>query len=224
LVDQFHLAELRAYLRVQFGEVPSPTVIFFDVLGTLVQNPFYREIPAFFGLTINELRRCSHPTSWLEFERGEIAELEYLNRMFMDERRFDKGAFLGEVKRAYRWIDGMEPMLADLQSQGTEMHTLSNYPVWYRDIEETLGLSRYVAWTFVSCLTGLRKPSPEAFLSAAAAVGREPAECLLIDDMQENCEGAMLAGMQAIWFRGAADLSHALRSRGLLSERKINTN
>ena len=195
----------------------SPPLIFFDVLGTLVQNPFYLEIPAFFGLTVSELRRCSDKTSWLEFERGEITEAEYLRRMFADERWFNNDAFLTEVKRAYRWIEGMEPILAELQTLGAEMHILSNYPVWYRDIEERLELSRYIPWTFVSCLTGVRKPSPEAFLSAAAAVGREPSECLLIDDMQENCAGARDVGMQSIWFRGSADLSQALRHRGFLS-------
>ena len=150
----------------------SQPLIFFDVLNTLVQNPFYREIPDFFGLTLSELRRWSHPTSWLEFERGEISEVEYLKRMFADERPFDAGAFLAEVKRAYRWMDGMESGLAELRRQGVEMHILSNYPVWYRDIEEKLELSRYIAWTSVSCLTGVRKPSPEAFLLAAATVGR----------------------------------------------------
>jgi HAD superfamily hydrolase (TIGR01509 family) len=193
-------------------------LIFFDVLDTLVQNPFYREIPAFFGLTLSELQSCKHPTSWLEFERGEIPEAEYLRRMFADERQFDSSAFLTAVRRGYRWIDGMERVLAELKQQGAEMHTLSNYPVWYRDIEGTLGLSRYVPWTFVSCLSGLRKPWPETFRSAAAAVGREPADCLLIDDIQENCEGARAAGMQALRFCGAGDLRGELLSRGLLRQ------
>ncbi|HTA46981.1 MAG TPA: HAD-IA family hydrolase [Bryobacteraceae bacterium] len=193
-------------------------LIFFDVLGTLVQNPFYREIPAFFGLTLSELRSSSNPASWIEFECGEIPEAEYLRRMFADERKFDSGVFLAEVRRGYRWIDGMELVLAELKEQGAEMHTLSNYPVWYRDIEGRLGLSRYIPWTFVSCLSGLRKPWPETFRSAAATVGREPADCLLIDDMQENCEGARFAGMPAIWFRGAADLRGELLSRGLLRQ------
>ena len=191
-------------------------VIFFDVLDTLVQNPFHREIPAFFGLTISELQSSKHPTSWLEFERGEIQETEYLRRMFADERQFDFAAFRTAVRRGYRWIDGVEPVLAELKTQGFQMHTLSNYPVWYRDIEERLGLSRYVAWTFISCLSGQRKPWPETFRSAAAAVGRAPADCLLIDDIQENCEGAQSAGMEAIWFRGAAGLRGELLSRGLL--------
>jgi HAD superfamily hydrolase (TIGR01509 family) len=191
-------------------------VIFFDVMDTLVHNPFFEEIPTFFGMTHAELVGIKHPTSWVEFERGEIPETEYLRRMFADERQFDASAFLAAVRDGYRWIEGMEALLTQLQDCGIEMHTLSNYPVWYRDIEEKLKLSRYLKWTFVSCLTGVQKPRAKAYHTAAAAVGRPPAACLLIDDHRENCEASECAGMPAIPFRAAADLRNELLRRGLL--------
>ena len=88
-------------------------LIFFDVLDTLVHNPFYREIPAFFGMTLPELLAAKHPTSWVEFELGQISEAEYLRRMFRDERQYDTAAFRATVRGAYRWIDGMEPLLQE---------------------------------------------------------------------------------------------------------------
>jgi HAD superfamily hydrolase (TIGR01509 family) len=190
--------------------------VFFDVMDTLVHNPFYQEIPAFFGMSLDELIRVKHPTSWVEFERGEIPESEYLRRMFADERSYAAAAFLASVREAYRWIDDMESLVAELQNRGVEMHTLSNYPVWYRVIEEKLRLSRYLRWTFVSCLTGVLKPRPEAYAAAVGAVKRPPGACLLIDDSRENCVGAEQAGMPAIWFRSAADLRRELVRRGLL--------
>ena len=96
------------------------------------------------------------------------------------------------------------------------MHTLSNYPAWYRVIEEQVGLSRYVKWTCVSCLTGARKPAAEAFLAATRLTGRAPAECVLIDDSRENCAGAEGVGMAAIHFQNAAELRRELTARGLL--------
>ena len=191
-------------------------VVFFDVMDTLVHNPFYQEIPAFFGISLDELLSVKHPTSWVEFERGEIPETEYLRRMFADERLYDIAAFLAAVRGAYRWIDGMQAVVAELADRGIEMHTLSNYPVWYRVIEEKLRLSRYLRWTFVSCLAGVRKPRPEAYAAAAGAVKRPPAACLLIDDSRENCAGAEQAGMPAIWFRDSTDLHAELVRRGLL--------
>ena len=120
------------------------------------------------------------------------------------------------VKASYRWIEGMEHLLADLRSKGAEMHTMSNYPVWYRLIDEKLQISRYLEWTFVSCLTGFRKPSAEAYLAVAKAVQRHPSECLLIDDCPENCAGAEEAGMQALPFRGTDDLRRQLSRRYFL--------
>ena len=191
-------------------------LIFFDVLGTLVYNPFFREIPAFFGLTHAELLRRKHPTSWIDFEMGRMSETEYFARFFSDGSRFDEDAFRTCVADAYRWIDGMESCLAEVQGAGNEVHTLSNYPVWYQTIEERLRLSRYLRWTFVSCETGVRKPARNAFLLAARQLGRLPAQCLLIDDCMQNCFAAEEAGMPAIQFFDACQLRHELVCRGLI--------
>lgn len=194
----------------------GPQVILFDVMGTLVYNPFFVEIPAFFGISLEELQRCKHPTSWIEFESGAINQQEYLARLFADRRPFNHAAFLACMASAYRWLDGMEACVADIRAAGHTLHTLSNYPPWFRTIEEKLKLSRWVEWTFVSCLTGLRKPAKDAFLKAAQHLGRAPRECLLVDDSAENCAAAEAAGMPALHFRNATDLRLELRSRGLV--------
>jgi HAD superfamily hydrolase (TIGR01509 family) len=185
-------------------------------MDTLVYNPFSKEIPEFFGLTQAELVRLKHPTSWLEFETGKISETEYLRRYFTDERRFDQQAFLACVRAAYRWVDGMEELLRELHGAGFEMHTLSNYPPWYKTIEDKLRLSRFVEWTFVSCAAGVRKPAREAYMIAANAVGRAPAECLFIDDSAENCAAAESAGIAAVQFQGVGELRRELARLGLL--------
>lgn len=51
----------------------------------------------------------------------------------------------------YRYLDGVEPLLVRLKAAGYELHAMSNYPMWFRYIEERLELSRYLSWTFVSC-------------------------------------------------------------------------
>lgn len=191
-------------------------VIFFDVMDTLVYNPFATEEPAFFGVTHAELLRLKHPTSWVEFERGRITEAEYFRRYFADGRPFEQDAFRRCIRAAYRWVPGMEELISDLRLRGIPMHTLSNYPIWYRDIEDKLRVSRYVAWTFVSCRTGVRKPSRGAYFGAAAALGRPLEMCLLIDDNEENCAGAEAVGMPAIPFHGAKGLHGELIRLGLL--------
>lgn len=112
----------------------------------------------------------------------------------------------------------MEPLLARLTQAGHAMHVLSNYPVWYRWIEERLALSRYVSWSFVSCHLGLRKPDPAIYERVAGQLRVPPAGCVFIDDRERNCEAARAVGMRAIRFRGDADeLEHELSA--LLDER-----
>ena len=145
----------------------SRPVLLLDVMDTLVVDPFRVHIPAFFGLTLAELLAQKHPTAWVEFEKGQLDEAAYAARMFADGRFVDHEALARHVRAAYAFIDGVEELLSELHAAGVEMHALSNYPVWYRMLEERLDLSRYLSWRFVSCNTGLRKPHPEAYLSAA---------------------------------------------------------
>jgi HAD superfamily hydrolase (TIGR01509 family) len=192
-------------------------ILLFDVMDTLVYNPFNREIPNFFGCEKAELLAQKHPTAWSRFETGEIEESEYLRICFADGRDFDHARFLDVVTRAYRWIDGSEELLRRLSLQGFEIHALSNYPVWYRSIEAKLRLSRYLSWTFVSCLTGVRKPSSTAYLGAARKLARPVESCLLIDDSLVNCRAAQKLCMPSIHFRDVSQLCEDLRQCGLMS-------
>lgn len=38
----------------------------------------------------------------------------------------------------YEYLPGMQQMLGALKAQGYEMHVVSNYPSWYRMIEDKL--------------------------------------------------------------------------------------
>src|SRR5207247_1858137 len=56
------------------------------------------------------------------------------------------------------------------------------------------------------------KPSAEFYLACAAAASAAPAECVFIDDMQENVEGARAAGLAALRFRDVPTLLADLRA------------
>lgn len=53
---------------------------------------------------------------------------------------------------------------------------------------------------------GVTKPSVAIFELIAERLGLDPAECLMIDDIAENCAGARAAGMQAIHFQDTEQL------------------
>jgi HAD superfamily hydrolase (TIGR01509 family) len=185
--------------------------LLFDVMDTLVHDPFFVEVPAFFGMTLTELLHAKHRSAWIDFELDACSEAELLQNFFSDGRTFDSAGLKETMRRAYRWMDGMEPLLASLLRMGVQMHAMSNYPRWFQMIEDELGLGRYLSWTFVSCKTGLRKPAVAAFEHAAQCLGRAPGECVVIDDRQSNCVGAQTAKMRSIRFVDAEQTARRLR-------------
>jgi len=192
-------------------------ILLFDVMDTLVAEPFFERAPAFLGLSLSELMEAKHPTAWAEFERGEIDEPTLFARFFRDGRAFDGQGLKRELTGDYRWVPGMESLLASLHRAGYVVHALSNYPDWYLLIEQRLGLSRYLEWSFVSCRTGLRKPDERAFLGALEALGVAPGECLFVDDREENCAVARRLGLRALRFRSAEELELELADLGVVA-------
>jgi HAD superfamily hydrolase (TIGR01509 family) len=190
--------------------------VLLDVLGTLVYEPFYVEVPAFLGMTLSELLAAKHPSAWADFERGSIDEAELERRFFRDGRAYDHAGMRARMESAYRFLDGMESVLGELAASGIPLHAFSNYPDWYLRIEARLGLSRFLSWSFVSCLTGLRKPEPAAYLHALEVLGLSAEQVLFVDDREENCAAARALGIDALWFRGADVLRGELGRRGLI--------
>lgn len=62
---------------------------------------------------------------------------------------------------------------------------------------------------------GMTKPTIEIFEYAALQLGVEPEECVMIDDIEKNVEGARMAGMQAIQFTSRQQLEAELRLLGV---------
>jgi putative hydrolase of the HAD superfamily len=192
-------------------------VLLWDVMDTLVRDPFRTAMPEYLGITFEAMLREKHPTAWVEFETGALDQEQFGARFYADGRGIDAARLLEHIRGHYRFIAGVEPLLAELRTRGVPMHVLSNYPCWYRAIEEETGLSRYVPWTFVSCHTGLRKPDARCFEHAIRSLGVAPEDCVLIDDRRGNCDGARAVGMQALRFEeDVAELRAGLSALSVL--------
>ncbi len=173
-------------------------VLLFDVMGTLVSEPFFETVPQFFGLTLEQLYAVKDRRSWVDFERGFIDEATHAERFFTDRRAWDVDGLKAAMTAHYDWLDGMEELVRRLHAAGYAQHTLSNYPVWYRLIEDKLKVSRYVDWTFVSCHMGFRKPVPEAYQYVVDALGVPAGDCIFVDDRPDNVKGAEAVGMRGV--------------------------
>lgn len=61
----------------------------------------------------------------------------------------------------------------------------------------------------------IMKPAPEIYRRTLARLGREPAECIFIDDAAANISGAQAVGLHAIQFTPTLNLRRALARAGV---------
>lgn len=151
--------------------------------------------------------------------RGEINEDQLFQKFFKDGRPVDGAGLVQHLMQAYNYVQGMDNLLQRLATADYEIHACSNYPVWYRNIEEKLGLSALgLNWTYISCegpMAGLRKPSPECYQAIVQHLDVHPGDLILVDDRSVNVEGAQKAGLKGVVFRDAAQLEEELKGHGL---------
>ncbi|KAK4353593.1 hypothetical protein RND71_025787 [Anisodus tanguticus] len=178
-------------------------ILLFDVMDTIVLDPFYHNVPAFFRMPMKELLECKHPTAWIEFEKGLITEDELTRKFFKDGRSFDMEGLKNCVRRGYSYLEGVEGLLNSLKENGYEIHAFTNYPIWYQMIEDELKLSNYLSWTFCSCVFGKRKPDPEFYLEVVKHLNVEASNCIFVDDRMKNVEAAIELELKGLQFKNA---------------------
>lgn len=89
--------------------------------------------------------------------------MSFLTRFYREDTGL-KLAYPEEFKQiffsAYRFVDGIETLLATLRANDQKLWVLSNYSNWVLQARELLQLDRFFEGYCVSCDTGHRKPSP----------------------------------------------------------------
>jgi putative hydrolase of the HAD superfamily len=111
----------------------------------------------------------------------------------------DVCALLPRLKPHYRLL---------LLSNTTELHSQHFLPK----------MAEQVKWfdhVVLSHAVGHRKPRPEVYRHCERLSGSPPAECLFIDDVPENVEGAKACGWHGIVYKPGDDLPAALRTVGV---------
>jgi FMN hydrolase / 5-amino-6-(5-phospho-D-ribitylamino)uracil phosphatase len=191
--------------------------VVFDLMGTLLADPFREALEAGTGMGMRELLAVKNPDAWPAFERAEIDEAEFVRRFFTAggaERTLDIDAFHRARREGYAWLPGMRELVCGLEGRA-DRYIASNYPVWVEEVRVQFGLDECSDGIFASCHLGVRKPAPEFFERLLDKVGHDPDRCLFVDDRQDNCDGAEAAGMRAHRFTDAADLAARLAAEGL---------
>jgi putative hydrolase of the HAD superfamily len=179
-----------------------------DYGGVLTTNVFdsFRDFSVAEGLEPDAIMRLlrEHPRAIVlvrGLETGELTEDDF-GEQFGDLLGIDERA--GMVDRMFGGLRPDEEMLEAVsraRAAGIRTGLVSN----------SMGAGRYDRSTFeelfdgvvISGEVGMHKPQPEIFLLGAERAGVDPGDCVFVDDLRQNCEGAEAVGMTAILHRGA---------------------
>ena len=136
-----------------------------------------------------------------QLERGELEVPEF-------EDRF--APLLGIAERAgmvERLFAGVKPDPAMIEAvrrvraSGVSTGLISNS--WGGTTYDDDLIAELFDAVVISGQVGMHKPEPEIFHLGAERLGVPPEQCVFVDDLRENCEGAEAVGMTAILHRGA---------------------
>ncbi|MCE5991367.1 HAD family phosphatase [Pseudomonas sp. 5FOS] len=107
----------------------------------------------------------------------------------------------------------MFELFHEVKAAGVKAAILTNNTVeWETSWRRMVGLDDVTDGIIDSCKVGLRKPDPRIFALAARELGVDDHGCVLIDDVEENCEAARAAGWQAIHFQDSLEVCDAVRA------------
>ncbi|GAB2652154.1 HAD-IA family hydrolase [Gordonia jinhuaensis] len=109
-----------------------------------------------------------------------------------------------------QWFDGhkvnkqVKDFALELAGAGFDVGVLSNNVVeWEPYWREMIGMDDVVTDLVDSCRVGIRKPDPELFALAANRNQVRASDCILVDDLAENCDAARSCGWEAVQYLSA---------------------
>ena len=104
-------------------------------------------------------------------------------------------------------FDDVVPSLRIAQEQGWEVVVVSNWDVSLGQQLARLGLAPLLDAVVTSAEVGVAKPGPAIFEAALSRAGVRAADALHVgDSLEEDAQGAIGAGVRAVWLRRAGDL------------------
>lgn len=207
-------------------------VLLFDMMQTLVAEPFYDAIDVVLkksGVSFDDCRKYRNAESFLAFERGEIGEPAHFQSFYLENTPVEMQTRLPhprklkkEMMRRVRLLPGIDTMLDALQefqkeqiSQSIELGIASNYSIWYQDIFECIpGMEDRFDYLFFSCELGMRKPEASYYDTIHRSLCHVHPELLasdifFADDRTENLRRPEELGWQTHLMESVTELHTA---------------
>ena len=122
-----------------------------------------------------------------------------------------------------RWIEmmadeipGMRELLGELKAAGYGLYGLTNWSAeTFCQVRDRYEVFSLLDGMVVSGEEHIVKPDEAIFKRLLERYGLNAAECIFVDDLQRNVDGAIQAGLQGLLFRGAESLREDFTRLGI---------
>lgn len=195
--------------------------IFFDLGGTIIPFDFkrgYTALAEHSPHTLEEiLRRVRSSDLFPRFEKGEVEPCQFVGefcKLFdcrLDYQRFCE--IWGIIFLPQPLVD--EALLAGLKSHYRLLSLSNTNAIHFPMVLKEYPILRHLDDHVLSYEVKAMKPAPEIYHAAIARADCRAGECLFIDDLPENIEGARREGMDGIVFENDVQLKAELELRGI---------
>lgn len=186
--------------------------VVFDMGGVLINFDAQRYTarfvpdPADYELIRRELFRS---VEWIQMDRGTITDEatvaavcarlpERLHQAVQD--------ILDNWHQDIPPLDGIYDLVEELKGKGYGIYLLSNTCTRFHSFRKNIPALRFFDGEFISADYHLVKPEPGIYQQFLAKFALDGEECVFIDDVPLNVEGALRCGIHGIVYHGDPDL------------------
>jgi glucose-1-phosphatase len=200
----------------------SPKALLFDLGKVLIPFDFtcaYAAMQSLSGLDPGEIRsRLIATTLIRDFETGHMEPDAFAGEV---TRLLGIQCDLADFSAIWNSIFGHETLIPDswigsLQEQYRLLVVSNTNILHFEMLRRNYPIFRHFHGYVLSYEVGAMKPDPRFYAAALAMAGCSPEECVFIDDLPENVEGAKLAGFDGITFESFEQLRKQFEIREIL--------
>lgn len=156
---------------------------------------------------------------WNETDRGALTDEEFLALAINSAPCYESEIrkFWEHVDMAIWQLPYVKEWITSIKRAGYQVYILSNYGSWTyeKTREKALNFLEYTDGAVFSYEVKHIKPEPEIFEELFRRFSLKPEECVFLDDLEANIEGAVNMGMHGIVFTGLEDALGKLKVLGV---------
>lgn len=181
--------------------------IIFDI-GNVLAGFHWENFYQSFQYTPEIQKRLAQATvldvSWNEFDLGVLSDEKIIDLFIEKEPELET-----EIRNIFHNVRGMVvrfdyaiPWITKLKQRGYQVLVLSNFSSKaHKDCAEALDFLEYVDGGILSYQENVIKPMPEIYQKLMQRYHLKPEECVFLDDVTKNLDGAAGCGIHTILFK-----------------------